>query len=308
MQADPDDGEAASWAIPAFLALVLPLLTHTKLLLSESPLPPSPSGKAFPEAAVFDAPASYLGRILKKGCIQAHEVFTGLRLLTSLYLVNLDAFAKKRKPGWDHLPALARDLETDPARLFDYLKKMQKGDALYPSDALRYLDIYTLMEANMSLAQQTVDNYVLFYKGGYTTSSILAPVDRIVDAIKRSPPTIEPEDLQLQIQGQLSRWLERVRKHQAEGYALLWGEDKSEQEPALLAKFVSDFYQQVFLGYCQGERSLLHSRINPFRYACEVYYKTRRTEWQEEKKKQKEREEREKREGQTEAEAATATE
>jgi CRISPR-associated protein Csc3 len=302
MQAGLDDDEAAAWALPAFLALVLPLVTHTKLVLSESPLPLFHSGNAFAESVILDAPASYLDRILKGGGIAAHEVFEKLRLLTSIYLVNLDVYAKNGKPGWDHLSGIAQDLETDPARLFHYLLVQKRGESLYVGDAARYLHTYELMEAQMNRIKQTVENYVRFYRGGMTSNSITAPVDRIAEAIIKSPSNIDQEELLLQLQGLLSDWLERVRGNRAEGYALLWGKKRTEQEPALIAQFVTDFYQNVFLDSCMGERNQLQRILNTFRTGCEVYYKQLRPVWQAEKQRQKEREQ------QTEAEAASASE
>jgi len=288
MQAGPDDDEAASWAMPAFLALVLPLVTYTKVVLSESPFPLFHSGDAFAATAIFDAPYSYLDRILKGGVMAGHEVFDKLRLLTSIYLVTMDVYSKKGKPGWEHLPGVMQDLETDPTRLFGYLLEQQKGESLYAGEAARYLHTYELLEADMSLIKQTVDNYVPFYRGGISSNSILAPVERIADAIIKSPPDTDPEDLQLTLQGLLSDWLERVRGPRAEGYALLWGKEKS-REPELIEKFVRDFYQLVFLGRCEGERSQLQRMLNTFKTGCEVYYKQLRVGWHLEKQQGQER-------------------
>ena len=40
----------------------------------------------------------------------------------------------------------------------------------------------------------------------------------------------------------------------------------------LLCASLSDFDEEVFLKYCQGERGILRSRINRFKDGCEAYY------------------------------------
>ena len=64
MPAGKDDNDTASWAMPALLALALPLVTGAKVVISELLLPLFASGHDFPETVVFDAPHPYLGRLL----------------------------------------------------------------------------------------------------------------------------------------------------------------------------------------------------------------------------------------------------
>jgi CRISPR-associated protein Csc3 len=289
MHAGTKDDEAASWAMPAFLALLLPLVTHTRLVLSESPLPQYSSANEFSETVVFDAPYSYIDRILKGGRISGGQVLTRLQLLTSIYLVTMDVHARAQKPGWDRLPEVARQLETEPTVLFSYLRKQQRGDFIYWGDAQRYLHTYELMEGDMSRITKTVENYVTFYRGGINSHSILRPVDIISEAIINSPVDVDSEDLQLEIQGQIRSMLDRARNRQtsqSSGYALLWGKAKLEQEPALVEKFVRDFYREVFLDYCNGERSLLRHNIRAFRDGCEVHYRRLRVQWQREREQE----------------------
>jgi CRISPR-associated protein Csc3 len=128
------------------------------------------------------------------------------------------------------------------------------------------------LEADLSRISQCVDNYTVFYRGGYQSHSILKPVDIAARAIINSPLNIEPDDLLWQIQGEIKNWLDRVRNHQASGWAVFRGKDISEKEEPAIRKFVEQFYQEVFHDYCQGERGLLRNRINRFKDGCEAYY------------------------------------
>ncbi len=283
MRAGKDDNDTASWAMPAFLALALPLVTSTKVVISEmsSPLfaiemssPLFATGHDFPETVVFDAPHPYLDYILKGKSIRVNRLLPTLRLLTSIYRVNIDTYANKGKPEWGHLSAIARDLATDPLFLFSYLRKQDRINAAYSSPVALYLHIYEhVMEADMSKIRHCVDRYTRFYSGGYQSHSILKPVDIVARAIINSPLGIEEEDLLWQIRGEIQNWLDRVRSRQASGWAVFYSKKEitEKEEPAVEA-FVRGFYQEVFLDYCQGERGILRSRINRFKDGCEAYY------------------------------------
>jgi len=276
MKAGKDDDDTSSWAMPAFLALTLPLVTGTKVVTSEMSLPLFSSGRDFRETVVFDAPHPFLDRLLKTKRMRVNELLRKLRILASMYRVNLDTYASKGRPEWKHLNAIARDLDTDPLLLFSYLHEQERRagrDSMISGEAQDYLRIYeTILEADVSKIEQSVNLYRSFYRGGYQSHSILKPVDIVAKAIINSPLNIEKDDLLWQIQGELQSWLDRVRSHQATGRAMFWGKEISEKEPSALRHFVTYFYNEVFLGYCQGERGILRSRINQFRDGCEAYY------------------------------------
>ncbi len=273
MRAGKDDTDSAAWAMPAFLALALPLVTSTKVVISEMSLPLFSSGGDFRETVVFDAPHPFLARLLKDKRVRVNQLLPRLRLLSSVYRVNIDTFAKQGKPEWKHLSAIARDLDTDPLLLFSYLRRQQRTESLYSSDVAVYLRIYQkILEADLSKIEHCVDGYAAFYRGGYQSHSILKPVDIVARAIINSPINIEEEDLLWQIQGELKNWLDRVRSRQATGYAIFRGKDIDLQEAPKVKEFVKTFYQEVFLEYCQGERGLLRNRINRFKDGCEAYY------------------------------------
>lgn len=273
MKIGKDDDDTSSWAMPAFLALALPLVTNTKVVISEISLPLFASGHEFRETVIFDAPHPYLDRLLKEKRVRVDELLRKLRLLSAVYRVNLDAYAKQGKPEWKHLSDIARDLDTDPLFLFSYLKKQQRGDGLYPREVEQYIHIFvTILEEDLGNIKECVDRYTVFYHGGYKSHSILKPVDIVAKSVINSPLDIDKEDLLWQIQGELKNWLDRVRGRQATGYAIFRGRDIETQEAPALREFVRYFYEEVFLKYCQGERGILRSRINRFKDGCEAYY------------------------------------
>ena len=279
VRAGKDDNDTASWAMPAFLALALPLVTNTKVVVSEMSLPLFASGHDFRETAIFDAPHPYLDRLLKGKRVRVNDVLRKLRYLAHIYEVNLDTYAKQGKPEWKHLNGIARDVETDPLFLFSYLRKQQRSanrDALRLNDVLRYIGIYKEMldlEDDLGYIQDCVDRYTVFYRGGYQSHSMLKPVDIVAKAIINSPLNIDREDLLWQIQGEVQNWIDRVRSRQAVGRAMFWGKAVDAQEAPAVREFVRYFYDEVFEKYCQGERGILRSRLNRFKDGCEAYYK-----------------------------------
>lgn len=281
MRAGRDDNDTSVWAMPAFLAIALPLVTGTKVVISEMSLPLFSSGHDFPETVVFDAPHPYLDRLLHHRRLRINQLLAKLRILTGVYRVNIDTYARQGKPEWQHLSAIARDLETDPLSLFSYLRKQQRAEKreyLPSENAKLYIHLYQkILEADLRRITHCVDRYTIFYHGSYQTHSILKPVDIVAKAIINSPLNIDPDDLLLQIRGELKSWLDRVRDHHATGYAMFWGKDIDTKEAQAIKDFVQGFYDEVFLDYCQGERGLLRSRINRFKDGCEAYYIEQKT-------------------------------
>ncbi len=300
MRAGKDDNDTASWAMPALLALALPLATGAKVVISEMLLPLFSSGHDFLETVVFDAPHPYLGRLLDgvgehKNRVRVNKMLEKLSLLVQVYQVNIDTFAKGGKPEWKHLSEIVRDLETDPLYVFSYLRSQQRGESLYSGSVEQYLGVYKRvctellgqrickemldmdLEENLGNIQKCVELYTVFYRGGYETHSILKPVDIVAKAIINSPLEVDEEDLLWEIQGEMKSWLDRVRSRQATGYAIFWGKDIDTKEAPAVREFIAYFYKQVFKTYCQGERGILRSRLNRFKDGCEAYYVHLRT-------------------------------
>jgi CRISPR-associated protein Csc3 len=287
MRAGSRDSDTEAWVKPAFLALTLPLILNVKTVVSELPMPLFATGNDFKETVILDAPHPFLKHLLTADRLRIYDVhhndldhqndiYHNLVRLTSVYTLSLDTFADGPKPHWNQLTGMSRRLVTDPMWVFAYMRKQQRGDSLFPSDVKRHLKLYELLGGNMSLIKECVDRYTVFYSGGYKSHSITKPVDILAKAIINSEPMIDPEDLKLEIRGELMKWLDRVRSRQAEGYAKFWGKEIDAQEMPAVREFVDFFYDKVFGGYCRGERGVLRSRYNRFRDGCEAYYVEKR--------------------------------
>lgn len=276
MKASGSDSDTEAWAMPAFLALTLPLALNVKVVVSESPVPLFASGAEFKETVVIVGPHPYLRHILTNDRLRLDDMLDNLVRLTGVYTLNVDTFADGGKPKWNHLVGVARNIETDPLHIFAYLRQQQRGDSLYQGDAERYIHLFQTMGGDMSLIQGCVDRYSVFYSGGYKTHSIVKPIDIVAKAIIASDKSIDPDDLKLQIRGELTSWLDRVRNRQAEGWAKFRGRDIDTQQLPAVREFVDYFYREVFENYCRGERGVLRSRINRFKDGCEAYYVEKR--------------------------------
>lgn len=287
MKAGSRDSDTEAWIKPAFLALTLPLILNVKTVVSELPMPLFATGDDFKETVILDAPHPFLKHLLTRDRLRIYDVhlndlthqddiYHNLVRLTGVYTLSLDTFADGRNPHWNQITGMARRIVTDPMWVFAYMRKQQRGDSLFPADVKRHLKLYQLLGGNMSLIKECVDRYTVFYSGGYKSHSITKPVDMVAKAIINSEPTIDPDDLKLEIRGELMKWLDRVRNRQAEGYAKFWGKDIDTQQMPALREFVDYFYNEVFVGYCRGERGVLRSRYNRFRDGCEAYYVEKR--------------------------------
>ncbi len=296
MRASSDDNDTASWAMPALLALALPLVTGAKVVISELLLPLFSSGHDFQETVVFDAPHPCLSRLLDesestqhKNRVRVNRVLNKLALLTQVYQVNIDTYAKGGKPEWKHLTGIVRDLETDPLHIFSYLRTQDRIKSMYASTIKEYIGLYErvckelldrairetmldMKEGTLGIIQQCVEKYVVFYRGGYESHSILKPVDIVAKAIITSPLEINDDDLLWQIQGEMKNWLDRVRNKHATGRAIFWGKEIETKEAKAIGEFVQYFFEQVYTVYCQKERGTLRSRLNRFKDGCEAYY------------------------------------
>ncbi|GAC1354501.1 MAG: hypothetical protein NVSMB38_33100 [Ktedonobacteraceae bacterium] len=311
MRAGKDDNDTASWAMPALLALALPLVTGAKVVISELLLPLFSSGHDFQETVVFDAPHPYLSRLLDesedpqhKNRVRVNRVLNKLELLTQVYQVNIETYAKGGKPEWKHLLGIVRDLETDPLHIFSYLRKQDRIKPLYSNSIDEYVDLYRRVckellgkaicetrfdmkedtldtiqqdserKDNLGHIQKCVDRYVRFYHGkGDESHSILRPISIVARAIINSPVDIKKDDSLWQIRGEMKSWMDRVRNRYTSGRAIFWKrEDVHTKEADAIEEFVTYFYEQVYVDYCQEQRGLLRSRLNQFKDGCEAYY------------------------------------
>ncbi len=69
----------------------------------------------------------------------------------------------------------------------------------------------------------------------------------------------------------IKAWLDIVDKKGATGRVIAHGKEQDR----LAWQFVETFYNEIFLGYAEGQRSVLNSRLNRLKSACEEVFSMR---------------------------------
>ena len=274
---NPTDTE--SWALPTFIGLLMPLVFNAKVVVTESQIPLYHSSEEWKETVFLDAPHSFVRHIIGKDKLRIDEIEPALRQVAASYDINIDVFQKDRKPQWQHLNEIARNIDTDPLYVFHYLeafRRKQGWDSFpkphegEPSIPERYIQNYHHIGGDkMSLIEEVSKRCFKFYSpNNFRPNSILKVITLVEDVIVNSEPKICPEDLNYQAIGEVSNLMQRIRTSRAQGYARL----RVDEEPSAIQEFVEYFYHNVFVEYYEGERGLLRQRRNRFNAGINAWY------------------------------------
>ena len=274
---NPTDIE--SWALPTFLGLLMPLVFNAKVVVTESQIPLYHSSEEWRETVFLDAPHSFARHIIGKDKLRIDEIEPALRQVAASYDINIDVFQKDRKPQWQHLNEIARNIDTDPLYVFHYLeafRRKQGWDSFpkpregEPSIPERYIQNYQHIGGDkMSLIEEVSKRCFKFYSpDNFKPNSVLKVITLVEDVIVNSEPKVCPEDLNYQAIGEVSNLMQRIRSSRAQGYARLPGNE----EPSAIREFVEHFYHAVFVGYYDGERGLLRQARNRFNAGINAWY------------------------------------
>lgn len=273
----PTDTE--SWAMPTFLGILSTLSFNAKVVVTESQVPLYHSVEEFKETLVFNAPHPFVTHILQKDRLRIDEVAPNLEKLAAVYDINIDAFRDGAKPQWQHLNAVAGNIETDPLYVFHYLDVLRRknkwdsfpkpkdGDIFIPE---RYLQFYeTLGGDKMSLIEGIAERCFNFYgPDSFKPNSVLKVITLVEDVIINSKPTIAEADLKYQAAGEVHNLMERVRSNRAQGFARL---NRPEQSEAIQV-FVDYFYAKVFRSDYDGQRAFLRAQRNRLNAGINAWY------------------------------------
>ncbi len=289
----PTDTDA--WIIPALLSVGIPLLLDVKAVVTPSFVPLFQSGADFRETAVLDGPHSFVGHVWGRDRLRVDELEEALIKLLELYDLHLDAFAEGYDPHWPQLNAVAKDVATDPYYVFSYYERKERGGRARPpkkkggqqptfkgvssQDLERYLEIYRILggKTDMGIIGKLVDAYAAFYRARKLDAAygVLRPLSTAMDVIVKSDPHTERDDLLLLVTGAVHDDIDRVRANQAEGRIPLKTEPEQKWFPLLRQK-IEEFCRlcvdDLFYGYCQGDRAVLRERMNRLRSAARFYY------------------------------------
>lgn len=298
----------ASWVEATWLGLALPLITGARVVITESYLPIFNSSADFPETVVLDAPHQSVRYLLSSPSSrlrldQLYGSSDSKRVDGDWLSGTMAAFSRAielhidtERSGGDlkleRFSRIARDLETDQLFVFSFLKEQvrrDKLDLITGKKARHYNDIYHqfityyhsteggIMEKIATRHERLTEQYLKFYlpfndKGKWPTShAIVRPIDIAAKSILKDTLNLTVEEIKLEMVAALKAWLEIVDKKGATGRVIAHGKEQDR----LVWQFVETFYKEIFLGYAEGQRSLLNSRLNRLKNACEVVFSMR---------------------------------
>jgi len=290
-----DAKDAEAWALPAFLALLLPLCVDVKVVASETSLPFVNEADEFNETVLFDSTHIAIKYLLGEERINLDHVLPLLNRLTVAYFIHLDANAKmnqgKYDYRWQDLPSLARALSESSINVFYYLKKWQRVNRMdsIPDDKVQiYLKFQSILahalpsdkgEDEMSHARTLTELYRRFYRAKRhpSANAILRPISVAAKAVLTADQRIYVDAVGLVeiVHGELSGFVERVSSKRADGYIPRVEIDgKRVFDSEAIREFATYFVYDLFYGALRGDISALRGRqINLLKNACEVIYR-----------------------------------
>ncbi len=300
----------ASWVEAAWLGLALPLVLGARVVVSEMYLPLFNSAADFKETVILDAPhaavryllgnsspennqPASLNRPSAEARLRLDELYGPMNQRDALNTiggslaafsraieVQIDTEATGPDPRLGRFNRIARELATDKLNLFSFLQEQVRKaelNAMPLEKAHHYTKIYEQLGGTMIHHRETVKLYLDFYSpfsatpgGKYPASrAIVQPVDIAAKRIITDTLNLSEEEIKLEMRQELHNWLDRIRRGEATGRTTA---RKGDEERARIIAFVDYFYKEVFMGYAEGERSILNSRLNRFKNGCEASF------------------------------------
>lgn len=293
-----DPSETESWAMPALLSLLMPLVFGVKVVASASAQPLYPTGADFPtptDMVVLDGVHSFWQHGMKRISFGLSDLEPAINAACAFYGLVSEAF--RDGSGfviWNQLGTVGRELDSDPLSVFGYADRIQSQaaksktpvtttDGMSPSMAERLLSYYRFITAyyrdivgeggeRMGMIEGLVDRYAAFYRAkGRAAYARLRPLSLAAEVVLDSPPELEAADLQLQIEGRINAMLDGVRDRMTEGWIPQGAWSDTERQP-LVEAFAAYFLEEVFRKYCNRDRATLRARLNLLKNGAEAVY------------------------------------
>ena len=309
-----DPTETESWVMPSWLAFATPMILDVKTVVSESPIPPFTDGAEFEETVFLDSAPQAIRTLVGQDRFRLDYILEGweaadgtlhpspLNALTSAYTIHLDVNAKQGKGGydanWGKLTEIAKDLDTSPLYVFDYLSRWlrkQKKDnipiqkvQLYAYNFYPCFDPYVIYDAQtnqliiqdkkspMNHPQKLTELYRTFYRANKRynpkANAVLKPIDLAAEVILKAESSFfTGETLVAAVAAEIFKLMDRVRGKRADGYAPI--SDREVERQAILS-FSNYFVLEVFEKAFAGDRARLAGRqLNLIRNTCEFLYR-----------------------------------
>lgn len=297
----------ASWVEAAWLGFALPLVTGARVVVTEEYLPLYNSAADFLETVVLDAPHQSIRYLLPQSSARLRldelygrrkhdgesEVISGAMLALSRAIeLHIDTERSGGDLKLERFPRVARNMAADQLFIFAFLKEQMrrdKFDQMPGKKALHYDHIYRQfvsyyhcsegdsMTANTTRHERVTNLYLQFYlpfndRGTWPNShAIVRPIDIAAKCILKDTLNLTTDEIKIEMFQKLKSWLDIVNKKEATGRVIAHGPKLD----ALLQQFVDSFYEDVFLGYAEGQRSVLNSRLDRFKGGCEAIFSRR---------------------------------
>ncbi|GAB4551246.1 MAG: hypothetical protein OHK0023_17930 [Anaerolineae bacterium] len=289
------ESDTESWIMPAFLALLMPILLDVKVVASETSVPLLLEAAELRETVWFDGAHAAIQVLIGNKPLNVDEIPYKLGRLVAAYLIHLETESECAPPkdNWRRFIPIANALMESPLYVFHYLKKQERDDDKKQagSDKLRrYIgyaeDFFTEQgDDSMTHAKRLVELYRGFYraKNIANNNSILRPISVVSDALLVADARLfdTTEALIEVAYGELYRFMQRVASGAADG-RLPKGIPPKDREDAMRA-FCTYFVTEIFVGIYRKDVSALRGKqLNLLRSACEVIYRDMQAqEWRE---------------------------
>lgn len=309
-----DSTDTESWVMPVWLAFAFPMILDVKTVVSESPIPPFTDGTEFEETVFLDSAPQAFKVLTKRDRFRLDYILEGwqeedknypapLNVLTAAYAIHLDVNAKQGKsgynPNWGKLTELAKDLETSPLYVFNYLNQwVRRHDVdtariekikLYAYHFYLCFDAYAQYDfttKKWTMTEQSKLNhplkltelYRVFYRAKKLYSpkanAVLKPIDIAANTILKAESTVfYGETLVHAVAAEITKLMDRVHAGTADGTWKFTNQERDKERQAIL-EFARYFVEEVFEKSFSGDRARLAGRqINLIKNTCEFLYR-----------------------------------
>ncbi len=310
----PTATDTESWVMPTWLAFAFPMTLDVKIAVSESPIPPFTDGTEFEETVFLDSAPQAFKVLTKRDRFRLDYILEGwqegdknypapLNVLTAAYAIHLDVNAKQGKsgynPNWGKLTELAKDLETSPLYVFNYLNqwvRRQNVDTariekikLYAYHFYPCFDAYAqynFTTKKWTMTEKSKLNHPLkltklyrkFYRANKKynpkANAVLKPIDIAAETILKAESTVfYGETLVHAVAAKVTKLMDRVHANNADGTWKFTTQERDKERQAIL-EFARYFVKEVFEKSFSGDRARLAGRqINLIRDTCEFLYR-----------------------------------
>lgn len=309
-----DSTDTESWVMPTWLAFAFPMILDVKTVVSESPIPPFIDGTEFEETVFLDSAPQAFKVLTQSDRFRLDYILEGwqegdkdypapLNVLTAAYAIHLDVNAKQGKggynPNWGKLTELAKDLETSPLYVFNYLnqwvRKQSSNTAPIRKIRLYTFNFYPCFDpyAEYNFTQQKwhmneksplnhplklTELYRVFYRANKLynpkANAVLKPIDIAAETILKAEFSVfNGETLIHAVAAEISKLMDRVHAGTADG-SWKFNNQHRDQERLAILEFAHYFVQEVFEKSFSGDRARLAGRqLNLIRDTCEFLYR-----------------------------------